>query len=648
MLKLAGELFIRGYHIDMDRITALEESTESGKIVCKRGSFIVDLPPDQFGRKSYWAEARHSVEHRAPQYPRHDILGSLIPGASLAEPTWRNILRIRDVPWLKDHSLGGEAVFPAAGYFSMAMEAITQLTESAPNAPQIHGYVLRDVSIKKALVTPDDDNGIEVMLNMRPSIHNESTDGKEWWDFHVSSVDDAGTQKDHMTGSISVDTRSDRGAVKVAPNLPQRASGKAWNQALRKVGFDYGQTFADMENIAFDGKTYASTCSTVVKTEAGNMDGESRHIIHPASVDSCLQLMIVCIHAGRTNAMSSGFVPVQVEEVFIWKPTKVQLAEGRANAFFWCDQRGLRNVVCSNQLTTSDGEVLMEINNMRCTAYEAAVPQRGSDAARQKPYGEMVWKLDVDSLGHCTESAEGLDSTQFIELAAFKNPSVKVLDVGGANRAVLQKVGDLKYTATAPISTLTEVLKVEVDGFKNASVQTLDLSNNDLTIQGIKEGSFDLVTADAGPRDLALIRRLLSSGGKAVFSGVPSANELVAAGFSGIDAVLSGSAFTVSTALPDNGGVAVNGALHEVQVIYRNREPPILNQVKAAFENLGYHVLPTKLLDLNKVNSSVVFLDFDEPLLASLTEEEFLAKHYQQCYYTSVGFRWRSHQWQDA
>lgn len=122
LLKLAGELFLRNYPLDLETITSVEQTTETGKVVLKHGNFIVDLPPYQWGRKPYWAEARHSAEHRHPKNPRHDLLGSLVPGASLSEPSWRNFLRIRDVPWLVDHSLGGEAVFPAAGYFSSKLE----------------------------------------------------------------------------------------------------------------------------------------------------------------------------------------------------------------------------------------------------------------------------------------------------------------------------------------------------------------------------------------------------------------------------------------------------------------------------------------------------------------------------------------------
>lgn len=208
LLELAGELFLKDYPLDMERVTTIEETLSGGKLHHRKGSFIVDLLTYQWNRKEFWAEARASREHRAPAFMRHDLLGSLILGGSLAEPTWRNVLRIRDVSWLKDHSLGGEAVFPAAGYFSMPCEAVTQMNELSPNPVKIQGYVLRDVSIKSALVTPDDDSGIEVLFDMRPSVHNETDSQTAWWDFSVSSVSEENVRKSHVSGSISINSRN--------------------------------------------------------------------------------------------------------------------------------------------------------------------------------------------------------------------------------------------------------------------------------------------------------------------------------------------------------------------------------------------------------------------------------------------------------
>lgn len=96
LLKVAGELFLRSYPIDMERIATayVEETSDVGKLTTAKPSIIVDLPPYQWNyTREYWAENRASREQRVPRFPRHDVLGQLVIGASLTEPTWRNVLR---------------------------------------------------------------------------------------------------------------------------------------------------------------------------------------------------------------------------------------------------------------------------------------------------------------------------------------------------------------------------------------------------------------------------------------------------------------------------------------------------------------------------------------------------------------------------
>ncbi|RYP20500.1 hypothetical protein DL765_002745 [Monosporascus sp. GIB2] len=590
MLKLAGELFLRNYPLDIDRITSMEESLDTGKVTLKRGNLIVDLPPYQWGKKSYWAEARHSAEHRHPNYPRHDLLGSMIPGASLSEPTWRNFLRIRDVPWLKDHSLGGEAVFPAA----VAMEATTQVMELMDRGIQVTNYLFRDVSIKKALVTPEDDIGIEVIFNLRPSVDSDGKSESTWWDFNVSSIDQNGILNDHMIGSITVNGRAERPAPRPPVHLNQRASGKEWNSALRAVGFDYGPTFADMTDIEFNGRDYICTCKTKVKTRTGNMVGESRHILHPATVDSCLQLMIASIYAGRSKAMAAAIAPIQVDEICIWKPTDTQLGDGRATA--WTDERGVRSFVCGNQLLSNDGQVLMEIHNMRGTLYEAAVPQSATADGKQMPYGQMAWKLDAD----CLASAVSVE--EFVELAAFKNPTIKVLDIGGAHAAaLLEKISELDYTGIMRESESTER---DLDAFKNAKWQVVDFEKS-LSDQGLEDGSFDVVIADMDASD---IRKLISKGGKLV---IPKGDF---------------SAEIVSMYAPENKPAPERlQPVTDIQLVYRQLDQAILSEIQCSFSSRGLKLKPIALCDMQSVQPNVVILDFRDPMLVDLTEREFKA-----------------------
>lgn len=636
LLELAGQLFLRDYPLDMEKITTIEETLPGGKIHNTKGSFIVDLPSYQWNRKEFWGEARLSREQRAPTFMRHDILGSLLHGGSLAEPTWRNVLRIRDVPWLKDHSLGGEAVFPAAGYFSMACEAITQLNEVGPTPVNIQGYVLRDVSIKNALVTPDDDSGIEVLFNMRPSVHNETDSQTAWWEFNVSSISEEGIRKDHMAGSISINSRKRGVAPKKAPEFSQRASGRSWNQALRDVGFDYGPTFQDMQDIRFDGKTYAATCKTAIKNQVGTMIGESRHVLHPAAVDSCLQLLIVSIYAGRANTMPYGAVPVQVDEIALFIPTTKQLETGTAHCYSWIDQRGLRSYVGGSQLVADDGELLMEISDMRCLSYEAALPQRVDEPLKSQPYGEMVWNLDFDRLRYAAK-IPNLSIPDLIHLLLFKMPESKLLEYGSHyTHEILPNLEDSFFTVTEAADDKIENVQTVIEPFKNAKAQKLDLSL-DLEGQGVSAGQYDIVIGPAdisSPQKIARLASLLSPGGRLLWesSAKPDLAALESAGNFAIEFSIPRDGTTIFSAsvFSDASDNVNEDLLNEVQLVYRNKPATIFSAIQEAFESIGWHTTASKLLKCKtKAGDRVVMLtdleDAKRPLLSTLEREELTA-----------------------
>ncbi|KAK0635862.1 KR domain-containing protein [Bombardia bombarda] len=600
LLKFAGELFLRSYPMKMERVTSAYVDAKGSK-----GNVIVDLPRYQWNyTRQFWPESRASKEHRRATHGRHDVLGQLVIGASSSEPTWRNILRIRDLPWLNHHFLGGEAVFPAAGYFSMAIEAVTQLNERSENPVEVSNYVLRDVSIKKALVTPDNDDGIEVVTNFRPSVY-----GSGWWDFSVSSIDQEGTKKEHMAGSISINTSSPRGEKKPrqAPEFSQVASGKSWNQALREVGFNYGPTFQDMDNIRFNGKDYEASCTTNIKQIVDESIGESRYVLHPAIVDSTLQLSIVAIYAGRTNAMDCGVVPVQVDEVTIWPPTKEQVETSKASAYAWVDRRGIRSFENSVQMTADNGEMVMEIVNVRTTAYEAAVPTKDDTALKPAPYGEMAWELDIDSLE--TTATSGVAASELASLVLFKYPGSKVLEVGTkAAISVLKKNPQALYTIAAA-SDEEEVAKAKasVEEFANAKVAPLDPSE-ELEAQSFAAASYDIVIASS--ELLPTVRSLIKPGGFAITADKSSIEK------------------TATPAEETETEAASTGDAHKVELIYRASQTAILSQIKTALQALGWSVGVSSLEACAapdyKVGHAVMLADFEGPLLFSITEKEFV------------------------
>jgi acyl transferase domain-containing protein/NADPH:quinone reductase-like Zn-dependent oxidoreductase len=610
LLKLAGELHARGYPLDMEAVAAAYVPD------APKGKIIVDLPSYRWNySRTLWPESRASKEHRFATHMRHDVLGSMVIGASPSEPTWRNILRLRDLPWLRDHTLGREAVFPAAGYFAIAMEAVTQLHERAnaneqgrPGPVEVESYVLRDVAIHKALVTPDNDDGIEVLTSLRHSVGR----GDGWWDFAVSSIEmDNGTRKEHMAGSIKLNEASSSSSSRRAPRpspdfFTQRATGRAWNQALKDVGFDYGTTFADMDDVRFDGRTYAASCNTTVKQVVDEALGESRYALHPACVDSALQLSIAAIYAGRTAAMPCGVVPVRVDEVTLWPPTDAQLEARDATAYAWVDQRGVRSFDNSVQLSAADGQMVLEMLHVRTTAYEAAVPQSLDGAPAPAPYGEMAWEQDVDVVAE--QQQAGFSAAQLANMALFKYPGAKVLAVANDVAPAVEVLAKNPLAAyTVALTTTDEAaLAAAKDAvetkFTKSTVTTIDLSA-DLAEQGLEAASFGVVVAPS--KLLSSLKGLAKSTGFLIAS---DSNTIAAA--------------ETTTAAPSAG---------KAVLVYRKEPHAIVAQVQQALTAAGWEVsaLPVASVvaeEAANLSQAILLSDLEQgPILDDMTEPEFQA-----------------------
>lgn len=113
LLQLAGKLFSTNAEIDLVAVNSTDDDTYEGKRTLTHGRIAVDLPRYQYtyGPVNYH-ESRPSQEYRLRETARHDLLGSRVPETSKLQPQWRNVLRIKDVPWLSDHRLlPGEKVF---------------------------------------------------------------------------------------------------------------------------------------------------------------------------------------------------------------------------------------------------------------------------------------------------------------------------------------------------------------------------------------------------------------------------------------------------------------------------------------------------------------------------------------------------------
>lgn len=96
-------------------------------------------------------------------------------------------------------------MFPGAGYIAMAVEAALRIYNEFPDPLKIKGFCLRDVAIKKSLVIPEDDYGIEILTSLE-LVDVATARSPAWATFSISSVGrETDEWPEHSTGRVKVE-----------------------------------------------------------------------------------------------------------------------------------------------------------------------------------------------------------------------------------------------------------------------------------------------------------------------------------------------------------------------------------------------------------------------------------------------------------
>ncbi|KAL9011376.1 MAG: hypothetical protein Q9173_003774, partial [Seirophora scorigena] len=401
MLKLAGNLFVRNVPVNLTAVNSADEVSDKGVVAPQIGTIIADLPNYQFhyGPPIYY-ESRLNKEWRLRKHLRHDILGAKQPGCAKGRPVWRNMLRLKDVPWLDDHKLLPAPIFPAAAYLAMAVEAMSQHHLDEDGAPALAGFSFRSVAINSTMRVPDDEFGVETILNLQATTLTNSKASDRWYEFKISSTqNDAWTE--HCSGMISPETqRATQGTEFVVDPKSKPVDPTSWYKKFVDVGLGYGPSFQGLSDIRARPGLNRTTAQVALHSTTGTLPyGESSYPIHPATIDLCLQLALMACHAGQTENVRKAFVPVVVDEMTLWIPDEADNASDYGYGQATGERRGLRGAHASTELFGKSGQNLMNIKQLRCVTYDGT-SSRDIEALAQarNPYLRLVWKPDIDSL----------------------------------------------------------------------------------------------------------------------------------------------------------------------------------------------------------------------------------------------------------
>ena len=526
---------------------------------------------------------------------------------------------------------------------SLAIEALRQVHEI--NDLQVNGVTFRDLDIKTALVIPDTDTGIEIELRFQRMTTSEK--GTIWYTFAVESIADE-RWTTHCEGRIAANHNIPKSPRKlVSPvdlsKLTQRTSGKRWYEAFHRVGFEYGPTFQPLNQIRTNGKDHDAAANVQITTESGLMEGESRYILHPLTIDACLQLIIISINAGLHKEMACGVVPLQMEEVNLWFPGEA--AGSRGHAVAWTDELDGRYFNTHTKLATESGEVVLDVRSLRCVAYEAAVPQVAAPVRKREPYMEVSWKPDITSMtpSQALQAYPDIQSEtdsigKVVELFHHKSPLGSVLVLGTPIQEVIEALGE--YIPLSASFTVGDTSAEQLDHFqsnnKDDRISTLllpqDISEWNESI--IKSQDFLIVgkSIHESYPEVGLLSRLktfMSTKGKMISSvgsedGDGFTKKLALSSFSRPELRfdLPDTSIILSSAAPYQNGVA--HPPNDLAIVTLDQKKPLLHELARLLKERDCNVNITELSGVDTSNSTkIIIYDIEGDMLSALNAETF-------------------------
>ncbi|RYP67344.1 hypothetical protein DL771_007288 [Monosporascus sp. 5C6A] len=316
-LEVVGQLFVHGYPVS---VTAANQQHTG----VQQRPFIVDAPEYPFNHSQlHWHETRLSRDWRLREAVPRTLLGVSVADWNPLEPRWRKMLRIAEIPWLEDHIIGENVLFPATGSIIMALEAVRRMAHSHQT---IAGYRIKEATfIKPIMVRAESDT--EVITHLRPlqEAYEKAVlrfgvqlftvvDG--YWsecfkstihiEYEESPNEVDGGQEAHVAAQILA-----RDYAHAKEKSVTQISKRDFYEWLRQQGLKYGDAFSLAEDICWDGDQLA-VAHVNVEPPIEPYEG----VVHPAVFDAACQVCYAAPSDGMSKELPTT-IPYRIRDAWI-------------------------------------------------------------------------------------------------------------------------------------------------------------------------------------------------------------------------------------------------------------------------------------------------------------------------------------------
>ncbi|MFI7123085.1 SDR family NAD(P)-dependent oxidoreductase [Amycolatopsis sp. NPDC049868] len=391
LLETLGSLYAAGVDPDWERVHPGRREH-------------IDLPLYPWQREQHWVESTTSRQAR---------LGA--DGLALGGRTVRAATPIRDVdlspvelPYLVDHKIGEELIFPGAGYVETALAMF----------PDDDPCFFDDIVFHRPLViTPSSVTTLRAGYDparRQVTLHSLTKPDEPDWTLHAE------LHRTYLAGAQRPAPRMES-LAELTRSLPEVGRDELY-QRLGVGNLNYGPSFRAVDRLWFR----AETGEVFAEIDLGTVSREG-HRLHPVHLDAALQSVFAGGLLLGGEAADGTYVPAGIAEFrFFRSPGRRLWAHGRDRH---SDVPG--HYDCDITLITDGGEVVAEVIGLR--AQRLAEDSAVIAAHSQDLYYEHAWHpepLDhaVDAEGSWILVGSSLITTELEKRIVASNGTVVCAD----------------------------------------------------------------------------------------------------------------------------------------------------------------------------------------------------------------------------
>jgi acyl transferase domain-containing protein/acyl carrier protein len=287
LLDALGTLHARGRDIDWKKLFPT-------------GGQCVALPAYPWQRERYWIDPVTPTVAARTSHGRHPLLGPVFrPSDRPDAHYWERWLSVAELPYLADHRVRGEVIFPGAGYVEMALAAAEEVFGEG-------GLVLDNLSLEWFLSLPAGSSRlVQIVLRdeqgERGSVDISSRDNEtSQWVLHARA-----TVRDSVN---ELQTRRELPLL-VQQRCPTEVDAAAHYARMDARQIEFGPAFRGVERI------WVGTGEALGKVRLPEQAGPAAgYAVHPALLDACLQVATVLVGADEPEVT---FVPASIDRLYV-------------------------------------------------------------------------------------------------------------------------------------------------------------------------------------------------------------------------------------------------------------------------------------------------------------------------------------------